>query len=265
MAVSARHMLTPTTPAAPTSTATGLTTQPASSPVTASSDWFSQNMPPASTSAPDPMQGALTQSFGGGSAPTGGYGGQFVAPTGVTFMNDPGYQFRIDQGNRAVQNSAFAKGTGLTGGAIKDLLNYGQGAASAEFQNVFNRDLAGQTFNRDTAFGNQDRALNSYLASRDTFWGDTDRLFGRNFSLAQLGENAAAGYGNNLGQYGAGGSDTLTGIGNSGAAGTIGTGNAIAGGIGKGASMAALLAQQARNRRTAPTLDPNLLTGGFGV
>jgi hypothetical protein len=192
--------------------------------------WFDQNAPAPSLGA---GQGALNQQFGG-NAPGGGYFEQFNAPNGVNFMNDPGYQFRIDQGNRAVQNSAFGRGAGLTGGALRALTDYSQGAASQEYGNVFNRALQGQTFNRDTSFGNADRALNSYMASRDTFWGDNDRLFGRNFSLAGLGQNAAAGVGNSIGQYGQSMNALITGQGNANASASIGRGNAIAGGINGG-------------------------------
>jgi hypothetical protein len=72
------------------------------------------------------------------------------------------------------------------------------------------------------------------MASRDTFWGDNDRLFGRNFSLAGLGQNAAAGVGNSIGQYGQSMNALITGQGNANASASIGRGNAIAGGINGG-------------------------------
>jgi hypothetical protein len=109
--------------------------------------------------------------------------------------------------------------------------------------------LLGDTFNRDTAFGNADRALNSYMASRDTLWGDTDRLFNRNFSLASLGQNAAGNYGNNLALYGQGGSDAIYGAGNARSAGATATGNAINSGIQNGANLYAYL-DAMRNRQT---------------
>lgn len=195
-------------------------------------DWFAQNAPPAAPTLADPAQGTLNQQYGNG-APGGGYGGQFQAPQ-LNNTNDPGYQFRLDQAGRAYQNSAFARGQGLTGGSLRGLTDYIGNAASQEYGNVFARQLAGDTFNRDTSFGNQDRALNSYIASRDTFWGDNDRLFGRNFSLASLGQNAAAGYGNQLGAYGNNISDLYTNQGNANAGRAIGVGNAISGGIAGG-------------------------------
>jgi len=57
----------------------------------------------------------------------------------ATFAQDPSYQFRLDQGNKSLERSAAARGgliSGNTGGA---LMNYGQGLASQEYNNAFNR------------------------------------------------------------------------------------------------------------------------------
>jgi hypothetical protein len=67
------------------------------------------------------------------------WSGKFEAPTDVTEQNDPGYQFRLAQGLKALQNSAAAKGSLLTGGTAKALNNYAQGEASNEYGNVYNR------------------------------------------------------------------------------------------------------------------------------
>lgn len=55
---------------------------------------------------------------------------------------DPGYQFRLDEGLKALQRSAASRGTLLTGGTQKALERYGQNYAAGEFQNVFSRNLA---------------------------------------------------------------------------------------------------------------------------
>ena len=75
----------------------------------------------------------------------------FTAPTGVTEQNDPGYQFRLSQGEQALQQSAAANGAANTGGTMKGLIDYGQNAASQEYQNVFNRALQGYQTNLGTA------------------------------------------------------------------------------------------------------------------
>jgi hypothetical protein len=55
------------------------------------------------------------------------------------FEADPGYQFRLDQGKRQIENSAAARGGLLSGGALKGLTEYNQGFASNEYMNVYNR------------------------------------------------------------------------------------------------------------------------------
>jgi len=52
---------------------------------------------------------------------------------------DPGYQFRMDQGNAAVANSAAAKGLLGSGRYVKDAQNYAQGLASQEYGNAYSR------------------------------------------------------------------------------------------------------------------------------
>jgi len=58
---------------------------------------------------------------------------------GYNFMTDPGYGFRRDEGARVVERSAAARGGLLSGGTAKALTRYGQGFASNEFGNVYNR------------------------------------------------------------------------------------------------------------------------------
>ena len=43
------------------------------------------------------------------------YGQNFTSPTDVTEANDPGYQFRLSQGQKALENSAAARGGLLSG------------------------------------------------------------------------------------------------------------------------------------------------------
>lgn len=78
------------------------------------------------------------------------------------FQQDPmaqqAYKFRTAEGQRAMQNSAAARGTLLSGSFAKALQNYGQEAASQEYGNAYNRALTSYGTNRDTAqqhFGNQ--------------------------------------------------------------------------------------------------------------
>ena len=57
---------------------------------------------------------------------------------------DPGYQFRIDAANRALQASAAARGGALGGGTAQALQSQSQNLASSEMQNAFNRWISQQ-------------------------------------------------------------------------------------------------------------------------
>lgn len=86
---------------------------------------------------------------------------QFKAPTAEQAAATPGYQFALQQGQEAIENSAAARGNLLSSTALKGLDQYSQGLASqtygdtyqralGEFQqryNIFNQNQANQ-FNR---------------------------------------------------------------------------------------------------------------------
>ena len=55
------------------------------------------------------------------------------------FQTDPGYEFRLREGAKALERSAAAKGTVLSGGTLKALTQYSQDFASNEFGNAYNR------------------------------------------------------------------------------------------------------------------------------
>lgn len=90
-------------------------------------------------------------SFGGGGGAGGGglFGGApgfqytpFNPPLPGDTTTDPSYQFRLDEGRKALEASASARGVLNTGGTLQDVLEYGQDMASEEYQNIFNRALA---------------------------------------------------------------------------------------------------------------------------
>ncbi len=66
---------------------------------------------------------------------------QFEQWTANPTFSDPSYNWRFDEGQRAVENSAAAKGGQLSGNALRAIADYGQGAASQEYGNEFNRWL----------------------------------------------------------------------------------------------------------------------------
>ena len=55
------------------------------------------------------------------------------------FQADPGYAFRMSEGMKALERSAAARGGLLSGATLKGVQQYGQGLASQEYQNAFNR------------------------------------------------------------------------------------------------------------------------------
>lgn len=127
-----------------------------------------------------------------------GMNGALTTPFSATqFQQSPGYQWQLQQGLNAVQNSAAARG-GLGGGnTLKSLMTYGQGLANQDYQ----------------------QALQNYQN-----W--QQQVYGMNAGLANSGENAAgmtAGLGANAATQM--GSNTI-GAGNALAAGRIGGANA---------------------------------------
>lgn len=154
-----------------------------------------------------------------------GWNQQFTAPTNVTEANDPGYQFRLNQGMQALQNSAAARGGLLSGGTAKQLEQYGQDYASNEYGNVYNR------------------ALGEYQQNYNIFQQNQANQFNRLASLAGLGQ-VTAGQLSGAGQSAAGnvGNILLTAggqmgqnINNAGAArasGYVGGANAWSGALG---------------------------------
>lgn len=110
---------------------------------------------------------------------------------------DPGYQFRMDEGMKGVNNSAAARGGLLSGAALKAMQKYGQDYASGEYQNAYNR------FNNDNTT-------------------QYNRLAG----LAGSGQQAATTMGQAAGNYGNNAANLITGGANALAAGQVGSANA---------------------------------------
>lgn len=55
------------------------------------------------------------------------------------FQADPGYAFRLAEGQKALERSAAARGGLISGGALKAAQRYGQEMGSQEYTNAFNR------------------------------------------------------------------------------------------------------------------------------
>lgn len=185
------------------------------------------------------------QSGPGFQQPTGGPNtdaqGNFVMPNNVTEQNDPGYQFRLQQGQQAVERSAAAKGTLLTGGTLKDLTDYQQGAASQEYGNVYQRALTDWQNNYNSALTNYQTKYNAGLSDWTTnynaanqqyqqayniFSNNQANQYNRIANLAGLGQTAATSLGSQGLGYTGLSTSAINAGGNALAAGTIGQGNA---------------------------------------
>ena len=86
---------------------------------------------------PPPSYGATPEQM---RAAAGEFSGRFrerFAPSDI--YEDPSYQFRVQQGLRALQASRAATGMLQTGQGLRDITDYGQQAASQEYQAAFNR------------------------------------------------------------------------------------------------------------------------------
>lgn len=105
----------------------------------------------------------------------------FTAPTSVTEQNDPGYKFRMAQGEGALENSAAARGALLSGNTLQAQQKFGQDYASNEYSNVYSRAM--QEFNQKYGI----------------FENNQTNTFNRLAALSGVGQNTAT----SLGQQGA--------------------------------------------------------------
>lgn len=84
--------------------------------------------------------------------PSNGYDAMLKQMLSGSFStSDPSYQWRFNQGQQAVERSLAARGLMNSGNAAIELQQYGQGAASQEYQSQFSRllqaaGLAGNEF-----------------------------------------------------------------------------------------------------------------------
>ena len=82
----------------------------------------------------------LAALYGVGGEPTAqGYGSFTRQPTLEELQMDPGYAFRLREGERALQAQQAAGGRQVSGAALKAATRYGQEAGSQEYQNAYAR------------------------------------------------------------------------------------------------------------------------------
>jgi len=143
----------------------------------------------------------------GGNAGAAGYG-KYAKDFGMSdFQADPGYAFRLSEGQQALDRSAAARGGLISGGALKAATRYGQDMGSQEYTNAFNR--------YQTNRSNQLQPLGNLMAS---------------------GQSAASNQGQAAGNYGTNAGNLMTQAGQATAAGQLGVGNTINNALGAAAS-----------------------------
>jgi hypothetical protein len=151
-------------------------------------------------------QGALMTALGLADGPDKGWA---MRDFGMSnFQADPGYQFRMDEGAKALERSAAARGGLLSGRAAKEMERFAQGTASNEF----------------------DRSYGRFQTNRTNRLNPLQSLAGVGQSVSQNMGQAGMNFGNSA-------ADLITGAGNAKAAGQVGKANAITGAIGQGYSM----------------------------
>ena len=83
-----------------------------------------------------------------------GQGGELVRGfTQADYQADPGYAFRLSEGQKALDRQAAARGGLISGSALKAAQRYGQDMASQEFGNAYNRFRDTQTLRRNALAG----------------------------------------------------------------------------------------------------------------
>lgn len=162
----------------------------------------------------------------------------FTAPTQAQAEQAPGYQFTLQQGLKATENSAAARGLGTSGAALKGASTYATGLADSTYNDVYQR------------------ALNTFNTNYKTASDNVNRLTG----LVGSGQNAAGGMGALGAQTTANIGNTLTSSANAQAAGTIGSANALTSALGSMGNNAMVYGLMQNN--AAKTAAANPYAGG---
>ena len=119
------------------------------------------------------------------------------------YKADPGYAFRLGEGQKALDRQAAARGGLISGGALKAAARYGQDMGSQEYMNAFNR----------------------YQTERSAMLNPLQ-------SLAGVGQTTASNLGSAGQSYGAGAGEAYMGGANARASGYVGGANALTSGLG---------------------------------
>lgn len=184
----------------------------------------------------DLLSGLKNGTFGPGSTPsvpqfTGQLPQPFQAPTLQQAENYPGYQFTQEQGSKGILEGAAAAGGAVSGGTLKSLDAFNQNLATTNYGNVFSQELQGYGAGLQ-GYQAGVQGYGAQLQGYETQLQQQQQAFGQLYAPTALGENAATNVNATGTQAAQNVSQLLASIGASQSAGTIGTANAIQGGIG---------------------------------
>lgn len=172
-----------------------------------------------------------------GLAPGGAFGQSYPGafnPNTFQFQADPGYQFRLNEGEGAIHRAAAAGGKALSGATLRDLARFGQNLATGEYQNAYQRALANDQRTENRFYQDQANRYGRLAALVDMQRQAAGQAGGLQTSLA----NALAG--NYVGTADAQNAAMSAGIGRISSA-IAGTATGLAGGIaGLGGPMSAM-------------------------
>jgi uncharacterized protein YukE len=121
-------------------------------------------------------------------------------PTFAQLQMDPSYAFREQQGMKALQQSAAARGGLLSGSTLKGIQNYSQGLASTEYGNAYNRFMqnrlaATQALQSLGSSGmSAAQGMSNVGANLANVYTGTGQQLASNYN--QLGQNIGQGYAN---------------------------------------------------------------------
>lgn len=137
--------------------------------------------------------------------------GKFQGHSGVLgetdFKKDPGYDFRMKEGQKAIERMAAANGRLNSGATMKELQRYGQNMASNEYQNAYNRFNSDYTnaynrynFDQSRNLNNMRSLVNYGMDANNALMGLNSRYGNSTANNAMALGNAGAAYEMNKGQ-----------------------------------------------------------------
>ena len=163
--------------------------------------------------------------------------------TAKDYQADPGYAFRLSEGQRALERTAAARGGLISGTALKAASRYSGDLASQEYENAYQRALTGygtQVDRSNTAFSRGLTGYNADVARADTGYNRLAGMAGIGQTTGQQLNTAGANYAsmgsNTLGNYGTAAGNAITGAGAATAAGQMGSANTLASALNTGVS-----------------------------